>query len=131
MIRQLRLPTLVALLLAACATKPSFEPARLVHAVQPVYPPQLEEIGVNGIARVQMRINTQGSISNVRVLSASHQLFGHAAARAAEQYRFTPSKLNGKPIESNVNQTLRFRMPEENPDPSETAQPPRPPLPTR
>ena len=131
MFRKLLLSALTALLLAACAAKPSFEPARLVHAVQPVYPPQLEEIGVNGIARVQMRVNTQGSVSNVRVLSASHQLFGHAAARAAEQYRFTPSKLNGKPIESNVNQTFRFRMPEENPDPSETAQPPRPPLPTR
>ena len=40
--RKLLLPALVALLLAACAAKPSFEPAMLVHSVQPVYPPQLE-----------------------------------------------------------------------------------------
>ena len=109
--RKLLLPALTALLLAACAAKPSYQPPVLVHAVQPVYPPQLEEIGVNGIARVQMRVNTQGSVSNVRVLAASHQLFGHAAARAAEQYRFTPAKHNGKTIESNIYQTFLFRSP--------------------
>ena len=111
MIRKILLSALAALLLAACAAKPSFEPAMLVHSVQPVYPPPLEEIGVNGIARVQMRVNTQGGVSNVRVLSASHQLFGHAAARAAEQYRFTPAKHNGKTIESNIYQTFLFRSP--------------------
>ena len=131
MIRKILLSALAALLLAACAAKPSFEPAMLVHSVQPVYPPQLEEEGISGHARMQMRIDTRGSVSETQVLSATHPLFARSAARAAEQYRFTPSKLNGKPIESNVNQTFRFRMPEENPDPSETAQPPRPPRPTR
>ena len=129
--RKLLLPALAALLLAACAAKPSFEPAMLVHSVQPVYPQQMEEIGVNGSARVQMRVNTQGNVSNVRVLSASHPLFGHAAARAVSQYRFTPAKQNGQPVESAFTQTFRFRVSEEKPDPSETAQPPRPPLPTR
>ena len=131
MLRKILFPSLAALLLAACAAKPSFEPAMLIHSVQPVYPQQMEEIGVNGSARVQMRVNTQGNVSNVRVLSASHPLFGHAAASAASQYRFTPAKQNGQPVESAFTQTFRFRVPEEKPDHSETAQPPRPPLPTR
>lgn len=130
MLRKTLLPNLAALLLAACAAKPAFEPAMLVHSVQPVYPQQMEEIGVNGSARVQMRVNTQGSVSNVRVLSASHPLFGHAAPRAVSQYRFTPAKQNGRPVESAFTQTFRFRVLEEKPDHSETAQPPRPPLPT-
>ena len=40
MIRKLLLPSLAALLLAACAAKPALEPAILVHSVQPAYPPR-------------------------------------------------------------------------------------------
>ena len=131
MIRKLLLPSLAALLLAACAVKPSFEPARLVHAVQPVYPPLLEEEGIEGRAIVRVHIDTRGSVSEAQVLSATHPLFARSAVRAVSQYRFTPAKQNGRPVESAFTQTFRFRASEENPDHSETAQPPRPPLPTR
>ncbi|WP_064087225.1 energy transducer TonB [Eikenella corrodens] len=130
MIRKILLSALAALLLAACAAKPSFEPAMLVHSVQPVYPPQLEEEGISGHARMQMRIDTRGSVSEAQVLSATHPLFARSAVRAVSQYRFTPAKQNGRPVESAFTQTFRFRVSEENPDHSETAQPPRPPLPT-
>ena len=130
MIRKILLSALAALLLAACAAKPSFEPAMLVHSVQPVYPPQLEE-GISGHARMQMRIDTRGSVSEAQVLSATHPLFARSAVRAVSQYRLTPAKQNGRPVESAFTQTFRFRVSEKNPDPSETAQPPRPPLPTR
>lgn len=131
MFRKLLLPTLVALLLAACAAKPSFEPARLVHAVQPAYPPPLEEEGIEGRAIVRMRIDTRGSVSDTQVLSATHPLFARSAVRAVSQYRFTPAKQNGRPVESAFTQTFRFRVSEEKPDHSETPQPPRSPLPTR
>ena len=129
--RKLLLSTLTTLLLAACAAKPSFEPARLVHAVQPAYPPPLEEEGIEGRAIVRMHIDTRGSVSDTQMLSATHPLFARSAVRAVSQYRFTPAKQNGRPVESAFTQTFRFRMPEEKPDPSETTQPPRPPLPTR
>ena len=129
--RKLLLSTLAALLLAACAAKPSFEPAMLVHSVQPVYPPQLEEEGISGHARVQMRIDTEGKVRAVRVLSATHPLFARSAERAASRFLFTPAKRNGQPAESSVIQTFRFISPLATADTPETAQPPRPPLPTR
>lgn len=128
--RKLLLPALAALLLAACAAKPLFEPAMLVHSVQPVYPPPLEEEGIEGRAIVRMRIDTRGSVSEAQVLSATHPLFAHSAVHAVSQYRFTPAKQNGRPVESAHTQTFRFRISEEKPDHSETTQPPRPPLPT-
>ena len=131
MIRKILLSALAALLLAACAAKPSFEPAMLVHAVQPAYPPPLEEEGIEGRAIVRMHIDTRGSVSDTQVLSATYPLFARSAVRAINQYRFTPAKQNGRPVESSFTQTFRFRVSEKNPDPSETAQPPRPPLPTR
>ena len=130
MLRKLLLPALVALLLAACAAKPSYQPPVLVHAVQPAYPPPLEEEGIEGRAIVRMRIDTRGSVSDTQVLSATHPLFARSAMRAVRGYRFTPAKQNGQPVESAFTQTFRFRVSEEKPDPSETAQPPRPPLPT-
>lgn len=131
MLRKLLLPALVALLLAACAAKPSYQPAMLVHAVQPVYPPLLEEEGIEGRAIVRVHIDTRGSVSETQVLSATHPLFARSAVRAVSQYRFTPAKQNGQPVESAFTQTFRFRVPEEKPDHSETPQPPRPPLPIR
>ena len=130
MIRKILLSALAALLLAACAAKPSFEPAMLVHAVQPVYPPPLEEEGIEGRAIVRVHIDTRGSVSDTQVLFATHPLFARSAVRAVSQYRFTPAKQNGRPVESAFTQTFRFLASEENPDRSETAQPPRPPLPT-
>ena len=129
--RKLLLPALTALLLAACAAKPSYQPPVLVHAVQPVYPPPLEEEGIEGRAIVRMHIDTRGSVSEAQVLSATHPLFARSAVRAVSQYRFTPAIQNGRPVESAFTQTFRFRVSEENPDHSETAQPPRPPLPTQ
>ena len=130
MIRKILLSALAALLLAACAAKPSFEPAMLAHAVQPVYPPPLEEEGIEGRASVRVHIDTRGSVSDTQVLFATHPLFARSAVRAVSQYRFTPAKQNGRPVESAFTQTFRFLASEENPDHSETAQPPRPPLPT-
>ena len=129
MIRKILLSALAALLLAACAAKPSYQPAMLVHAVQPVYPPPLEEEGIEGRAIVRVHIDTRGSVSDTQVLFATHPLFARSAVRAVSQYRFTPAKQNGRPVESAFTQTFRFRVSEENPDHSETAQPPRPPLP--
>ena len=94
-------------------------------------PPPLEEEGIEGRAIVRMRIDTRGSVSEAQVLSASHPLFARSAVRAVSQYRFTPAKQNGRPVESAFTQTFRFRVSEEKPDHSKTAQPPRPPLPTR
>ena len=130
MIRKILLSALAALLLAACAAKPSFEPAMLVHSVQPVYPPPLEEEGISGRAIVRVHIDTRGRVSDTQVLFATHPLFARSAVRAVSQYRFTPAKQNGRPVESAFTQTFRFLASEENPDHSETAQPPRPPLPT-
>ena len=131
MLRKILLPSLAALLLAACAAKPAFEPAMLVHSVQPVYPPPLEEEGIEGRAIVRMHIDTRGSVSDTQVLSATHPLFARSAVRAINQYRFTPAKQNGQPTESSVIQTFRFISPQATTDTPETAQPPRPPLPTR
>lgn len=129
--RKLLLSTLAALLLAACAAKSSYQPPVLVQSVQPVYPPPLEEEGIEGRAIVRMHIDTRGSVSDTQVLSATHPLFARSAVRAIRGYRFTPAKQNGRPVESSFTQTFRFRVSEEKPDPSETAQPPRPPFPTR
>jgi len=91
MIRKILLSALAALLLAACAAKPSFEPAMLVHSVQPVYPPPLEEEGIAGRAIVRMRIDTRGSVSEAQVLSATHPLFARSAVRAPRT--FYPTKI--------------------------------------
>ena len=112
MFRKLLLSALTALLLAACAAKPSFEPARLVHAVQPVYPPQLEEEGISGTVKLRVMVEANGKPSSVEIVSASHPLFGRSAADTVRQsYTFVPAKRNGQPVRQSYTFTLRFKAP--------------------
>lgn len=129
MSRRILLPALTALILAACAVKPSYQPPALIQSVQPVYPPHLEEEGISGEVSVQMHINTQGSVSEVRVLSATLPAFASSAKLAVAQFRFTPAKRNGQPVESSITQIFRFRALEPATDNSEAT--PHPALPSQ
>ncbi|OAM31265.1 MULTISPECIES: energy transducer TonB [Eikenella] len=115
-----------ALLLAGCAAKPANQLPTLIHSANPVYPPQYAEDGITGSATVQMRIDTQGNVRTVRVLSATHPLFGRSAERAARQYSFTPAKRNGQPVEAMITQTIRFALPAANTGNQKAAQPNQP-----
>ncbi|BDI03591.1 hypothetical protein CATMQ487_05610 [Sphaerotilus microaerophilus] len=63
----------------------------LQQAVWPVYPAGLLRSGVTGSARVRARIGTQGEVSEVELLAASHPDFGRAAVAMMQAWRFDPS----------------------------------------
>lgn len=53
--------------------------------VEKHYPPTLKRQGVEGIARVRIRIGADGQLSVLRVLSASDPLFGEACKRSLRE----------------------------------------------
>ncbi|WP_347903085.1 energy transducer TonB [Pseudomonas purpurea] len=55
---------------------------------KPHYPPAL--VGVSGKVRVSLNIHNDGSVSDVKVLSATHDEFAEAAKAAVRQWRFKP-----------------------------------------
>ena len=61
-----------------------------VKKVPPVYPPAAKKAGIQGIVRLRVTINEDGSVSNIQVLSGDPQL-AKAALDAVQQWRYSPN----------------------------------------
>jgi TonB family protein len=85
-------------------------PQRL-EEVRPVYPVTMREAGLTGVVPLEAVIGADGSVSSVRVLSAlAHPDFAKAAVEAVRNWRFSPTLLNGVPIDVVMNVTIQFDL---------------------
>lgn len=88
----MRLLLLGAALLCSFNALAAFPPSTdTAYMPKPGYPAEL--VGVAGDARISLNIHNDGSVTDVKVLSATHEAFGVAAKAAAEQWRFQPWKV--------------------------------------
>jgi len=77
--------------------------------VKPVYPASMREAGRSGVVEIEAVIGRDGAVSAVRVLSSqAHPDFAIAAADAVRQWRFSPTLLNGTPVEVMMTVTVAF-----------------------
>jgi TonB family protein len=84
---------------------------RIEERIAPMYPAAMREAGLSGVVPVQAVIGQDGTVSSVRVLSAQvHPDFAIAAVDAVRQWRFTPTLLNGKPVDVMMTVTVRFDL---------------------
>ena len=79
--------------------------------VRPVYPASMREAGLMGVVPIEAIIGRDGVVLSVRVLSAQiHPDFAIAAVDAVRQWRFTPTLLNGSPVEVVMTVSVRFDL---------------------
>ncbi len=79
--------------------------------VKPVYPASMRDAGLEGVVPIEAVIGTDGLVSSVRVVSAQvHPDFAIAAVDAVRQWRFTPTLLNGSPVEIVMTVTVQFGL---------------------
>lgn len=64
---------------------------------QPTYPPIARAAHASGTVTVQVLVDEEGKVLTARAVSG-HPLLQGAAAAAARQARFTPTKLSGQPV---------------------------------
>jgi TonB family protein len=64
---------------------------------QPVYPPIAMAARAQGTVVVQITVDEEGYVISARAVSG-HPLLQQAAVQAARQARFTPTRLEGKPV---------------------------------
>ena len=82
-----------------------------VKDVRPTYPTSMREAGLTGLVPIEAIIGRDGTVSSVRVLSAQvHPDFAIAAVDAVRQWRFTPTLLNGQPVEVVMTVSVRFDL---------------------
>lgn len=77
--------------------------------VKPVYPEDAKNAGIQGIVILETIIGTDGSVQEAKILRGVPQL-DKAALDAVIQWRYTPTLLNGEPVEVVMTVTVTFSL---------------------
>jgi protein TonB len=86
------------------------DPLPLVR-VEPEYPPQARQRGLEGWVQVQFTISSAGSVKDAVVVKSSHSLFERYAVQAVNKWKYQPQLRGGQPTEATGQQVVvRFRM---------------------
>ncbi len=72
--------------------------AKLVKRVMPVYPPLARQMRLAGTVRLEGVISRAGRVINLQVVSG-HPMLTAAALDAVRQWVYSPTLLNGEPVE--------------------------------
>lgn len=86
---------------------------RKLEDVKPIYPTSMRAAGREGVVPIEAIIGRDGTVTSVRVLTAQvHPDFAIAAVDAVRQWRFSPTLLNGAPVEVVMNVSVTFNLSE-------------------
>ena len=83
-------------------------PKKVQH-VDPVYPPEAREAGIQGIVILEIVIDAEGRVTDGKVLRSIPALDA-AALAAVRQWRFEPTLLNGQPVAIIMSVTVNFSL---------------------
>jgi protein TonB len=84
------------------------EPKKLVD-VRPTYPPLAMQAKVQGVVIIEATIGKDGSVKEARLLRPV-ALLGDAALEAVRKWKYTPTLLNGYPVEVLMTVTVNFTL---------------------
>ncbi len=82
----------------------------LIHRVEPKYPEEARQKGIQGPVVLEVHIGRDGAIQDVKLVSGQ-PLLANAAIAAVKQWRFKPDMVQGQPVEMQTRITLNFRSP--------------------
>ncbi len=87
----------------------SLDPGRLLHMVQPVYPPIAKSAHIEGTVELSAVIGTDGRVRELKV-TGGHVLLRKAAMDAVRQWIYKPPVLNGESVEIVAPIAVVFRL---------------------
>jgi bla regulator protein blaR1 len=81
-----------------------------IHNVAPVYPAEARAAGVQGIVFIEATIDTDGNVSDAKILRGAAPALDQAALDAVGQWQYTPTMLNGVPTPVMMTVTVNFML---------------------
>jgi TonB family protein len=86
------------------------QPVRLIRQTKPVYPPELQQLGVEGTVVMSAIISKDGTVLSPTVRNTVDPRLAAAALEAVRQWVYQPALLNGEPVETITTITLEFQL---------------------
>jgi TonB family protein len=84
--------------------------SRLIHRVEPQYPPEASAQKIQGMVTLDLQIGSEGAVHNIAVVDGNPVL-AQAAVEAVRQWRYQPYVVDGRPAEMQTRVRIRFRLP--------------------
>jgi protein TonB len=81
--------------------------------VRPTYPPRERLLGREAEVRLEVLVEPDGAVSEVRVLASGGEAFDRAALAAVRRETWRPARKDGALVPSRVAFTVRFRLDED------------------
>ncbi len=89
--------------------------AKITTKVQPVYPESARSAGISGTVVLHAVIGMDGKPLSLRVMNSQIDPdLAHSAVEAVNQWRYTPTLLNGEPIEVDTTITVIYSLESSN-----------------
>ncbi len=83
--------------------------AKVLRKVPPVYPEITLRARISGEVQLEVVIDEEGNVADVKVLHG-HMLLVDEAVRAVKQWKYSPTLLNGEPVSVVSTVTVIFRL---------------------
>jgi protein TonB len=85
------------------------DPALVTYRVEPAFPALAKQIRKSGKVELHAVIAMDGTIQSLEVVSGD-PMFVQSALDAVRQWRYTPTKLNGQPVEVDTFITVVYTL---------------------
>ncbi len=83
---------------------------RFIHKEKPVYPASLRHQGREATVKLEIYIDANGQIRNIKLLKSAGPDFDQAAINAIHASTFAPGNVNGKPVPVLMRMPIRFKL---------------------
>jgi protein TonB len=80
-----------------------------IKEMKPIYPQIAQTAKISGVVIIEATIGRDGRVKDAKILR-SIQLLDQAALDAVKQWVYTPTKLNGVPVEVIMTVTVNFTL---------------------
>lgn len=87
----------------------AIQATKLIESVAPEYPESARQARIQGVVRFTIVVGTGGEISHV-VLISGHPILTPAAMEAIRRWRYSPTLLNGQPVEVVTQADVMFSL---------------------
>jgi TonB family protein len=85
-------------------------PPRKIVEAKPIYPSWAVEADTSGTVVIDAKVLTDGSVGDMRPAPDSNPDFADAAMQAIRLWQFSPTRLNGVPMEVQLAVTVKFEI---------------------
>ncbi len=82
----------------------------VVVKIDPEYPEAARQLGIEGTVFLELVVETDGSVSHVKVIKSVHPLLDESAINAAYQMTFTPAMSRDIPVRAYVTFPVNFSI---------------------